>query len=91
MYGEVVRAGIEKWIKAKEDSASVSAAEAVLSQMTMGTEDSMETREVEIHKLSISTGMSRELSLQCLEECGWDMNLAMEAFGRVRDAGLLPS
>nr|VZI26036.1 unnamed protein product [Spirometra erinaceieuropaei] len=43
-----------------------------------------------IAELSAGTGMNREFSRQCLEECAWSLELAFEAFRRVREAGMLP-
>ncbi|VDM06030.1 unnamed protein product [Schistocephalus solidus] len=45
---------------------------------------------VKIAALSAGTGMKREFSRQCLEECAWSLDLAFEAFRRVREAGMLP-
>ena len=89
-------------MKSGEDSAAICVAEDALSQITLFTEqddddddDDREEKEVvvkdtHIRELSARTGMSYQFSHQCLEECGWDMIVAMEAFCRVRDAGMLP-
>lgn len=92
LYSEIIRSAIEKWVKGNEDSSSISAAEEALRGITMETEDDYDVgaREMQVEQLSVSAGMNHELSFQCLEECGWDMVMAMEAFCRVRDAGLLP-
>lgn len=36
------------------------------------------------------TGMNQAYSEQCLSECDWDVQIAMEAFRRVQEAGMLP-
>lgn len=36
------------------------------------------------------TGMNLAYSMQCLKECEFNLDLALESFKRVYDAGLLP-
>ncbi len=50
--------------------------------------DSEESKLVD--QVSQMTGMRPEFSRQCLEECQWNLEMALQAFRHVEEAGLLP-
>lgn len=51
---------------------------------------SISEQQARISYIIAQTRMNSDLSRQCLEECGWDTNLALQAFQHVTKGGLLP-
>ncbi len=105
-HSGVIQRAIEEWTKRSAAKDSDADADAVGSAASMssaaasldddgGVERSAALLEDEfrakIAELSAGTGMNREFSRQCLEECAWSLDLAFEAFRRVQEAGMLPA
>ncbi|KAM7537432.1 hypothetical protein Aperf_G00000069044 [Anoplocephala perfoliata] len=79
-YANVIRDAIDGWVSSLGKTASTSNV-----PMTEECDKAMK-----VSQLSSATGMNRTFSEQCLNECDWNINLALEAFHRVQAAGTLP-
>ncbi len=84
-YAGVIRDAVEKWVKSAENAYTPTHTD--IGEMEATTTD----ENYQIAQLAAQTGMNAEFSRQCLDECGWNLDLAFEAFRRVQAAGVLPA
>nr|CDS32574.1 nuclear RNA export factor 1:2 [Hymenolepis microstoma] len=79
-YADIIRDAIENWVSNIEKTG-------LSTTILPPSEVSMKA--MKINHLSSMTGMNQAYSEQCLSECDWDLQIALEAFKRLREAGTL--
>ncbi|VDO10462.1 unnamed protein product [Rodentolepis nana] len=80
-YADIIRDAIEDWVSNIEKTGLNS---------TVLPPSEVSKKGMKISQLSSMTGMNQIYSEQCLSECDWDLQIAMQAFSRLREAGMLP-
>ncbi|KAM3175306.1 hypothetical protein ACTXT7_008771 [Hymenolepis weldensis] len=80
-HADVIRNAIENWVSSIEKTGF---------SATGLPQSEVYEKVSKISQFSSVTGMNQAYSEQCLSECDWDVQIAMEAFRRVQEAGMLP-
>uniref|UniRef100_A0A0R3SFT8 TAP-C domain-containing protein n=1 Tax=Hymenolepis diminuta TaxID=6216 RepID=A0A0R3SFT8_HYMDI len=80
-HADVIRNAIEIWVSSIEKTGFIA---------TGLPQSEVCEKVAKISQFSSVTGMNQAYSEQCLSECDWNVQIAMEAFRRVQEAGMLP-